>query len=111
MKGTMLVYRPSRREPEITEFTSEPQRSHVEAAVGGRLEQVTGFFSIEYEGIIRRCVAFCVKDGKSMALSLNVAATVLWNEALRREMGVGLMRPDGTRADYLVGSVAVLFTE
>src|ERR1700674_4213524 len=107
MRGTRLVYRPRKSEPEITEFAAEPMLAHVEATVGGRLEQVAGFSSIDYDGVVRRCVALCAKDGKQLDLPLNVAATILWDDALRRDIGVGLIRPDGTRADYLVGSIAI----
>jgi hypothetical protein len=40
--------------------------------------------------------------------SLNVAATIAWDAALRRHMGVGLIRHEGTRADQLAGPVAVV---
>jgi hypothetical protein len=107
MQVTMLVYRPYEREPEITEFGSEPDLFEVEAAVGGRLEQVPGLFSIEHDGVVHRCVALCLKEGRQRGLPLNVAATILWDSALRRDMGVGLIRADGSRADYLVGSIAI----
>jgi hypothetical protein len=111
MKGMILVYRPYERKPEVTEFATEPDLAMVEETVGGRIEQVPGFFSIDHDGVVRRCVAFCLKDGKLKNLPLNVAATILWDSALRRAMGVGLIRADGTRADYLVGSIAILFAE
>src|ERR1700730_17603642 len=99
MKGKMLVYRPYRREPEVTEFAREPESVEVEATVGGRLEQVPGFFSIDHNGVVQPCVALSAKDGKRMGLPLNVAATILWDNALRRDMGVGLIRRDSKGAD------------
>jgi hypothetical protein len=105
----MLLYRPYARDPQVTEFPAEPARADVEATLGGFFERVPGFFSIDYKGAVRRCVALCPKEGKSAGLPLNVAATILWDESLRRDVGVGLIRPDGARADHLAGPVAVIF--
>ncbi len=109
MEGILLLYRPYEPKPEIIEFTAEPEFSELRALVGGDLEAVPGFFSIEHEGAVRRCVAFCDADGKRKGLPLNMTATILWHNALRREMGIGLIRRDGKRADHLVGPVSILF--
>jgi hypothetical protein len=109
MEGILLLYRPFEPKPEIIEFTAEPEFSELRALVGGDLEPVPGFFSIEHEGAVRRCVAFCDADGKRKGLPLNMTATILWHYALRREMGIGLIRRDGKRADDLVGPVSILF--
>jgi hypothetical protein len=109
MQGKLLIYRPYESSPVISEFTSEPDIAEVSALVGGELAPVPGFLSIEHDGVIRRCVALSDADGKRKGLPLNRAATVLWDSALRRDMGVGLIRHDGSRADQLVGVVVVLF--
>ena len=109
MKGRLLLCRPYEREPKIARFAAEPEFSALRALIGGDLERVPGFFSIEHDGAVRRCVAFCDADGKRKGLPLNVTATILWDSALRREMGIGLMRRDGKRADHLVGPVSIIF--
>jgi hypothetical protein len=109
MKGTLLIYQPFVAKPEVGEFDAEPDFSILESIVGGHLEMVPGFFTIEYNGAVHRCVAFSDVNGKRKGLSLNRMATVLWDSALRREMGIGLIRQNGTRADHLVGPVAILF--
>jgi hypothetical protein len=80
----------------------------VEAIVGGSLKQVPGFLSIEYDGAVRHCVALCLHSHEQNE-ALNVAATIVWDSALRRDMGIGLIRRDGTRADQLTGTVVVFF--
>lgn len=109
MQGKLLIFRPYESSPVISEFTSEPDIAEVRALVGGELAPVPGFFSIEHDGAVHRCVALCDGDGKRKGLPLNRAATVLWDSALRRDMGVGLIRHDGSRADQLLGVVAVFF--
>ena len=109
MQGKLLIFRPYQSSPAISEFTREPDIAEVRALVGGDLATVPGFLSIEHDGVVRRCVALHDADGKRKGLPLNRTATVLWDSALRRDMGVGLIRHDGSRADQLVGNVAVLF--
>lgn len=103
----MLIFGPHRREPDVVEFTGAPSRRELEVVVGGPFEQIPAFFSIEHGGAIHRCVAFALRNRAGRPL--NVAATIAWDGALRREMGFGLLRGDGTRADDLAGSVVVLF--
>ena len=104
----MLVFRPHQRDPEVTDFDAEPPLAEVEAIVGGPLRQVPGFLSIEYDCALRRCVALCLQT-QNPKEPVNGAATILWDQALRRDMGVGLIRRDGTRADHLTGTVVVFF--
>jgi hypothetical protein len=105
----MVVFRPHEREPEVIDFAAEPSVAQVEAIIGGPLEQVPGFLSIEHDGAAHRCVAFGSLGSKRTGQPLNVGATIAWDSALRRTMGIGLIRRDGTRADHLAGSVVVLF--
>jgi hypothetical protein len=81
-------------------------------AVGGEIEDVPGFNSISYEGVVHRCVAFCNSWGKDLGLPLNAWATALWHSALRHQgYERGLRREDGTVADRLVGNVVIVFDE
>jgi len=111
MQGKLLIFRPYQAAPAISEFAREPDIAEVHALVGGDVATVPGFLSIEHDGVLHRCVALHDADGKRKGLPLNRTATVLWDTALRRDMGVGLIRHDGSRADHLVGTVAVLFSE
>ena len=80
--------------------------------VGGEIEDVPGFDSISYEGVVHRCVAFCNDRGKDHGLPLNAWATAPWHSALRRHgYERGLRREDGTVADRLIGNVVVAFEE
>lgn len=109
MRGTMLIFRPHEREPGVIEFVAEPSMAQVERIIEGPRERVPGFFSIEHVGTVRRCTAFGTFGKKKSDRPLNVAATIEWDKALRRDMGIGLIRRDGTRADQLAGPVVVLF--
>ena len=109
MRVTMLLFLPQARDAELKQFDVAPSMAEVEAVIGGALEQVPGFGSIDYAGSVCRCVALCRRDGKRLGLPLNVAATIMWDGALRREMGIGLIGANGRRADHLVGPVSVFF--
>jgi len=81
-------------------------------AVGGEIEDVPGFNSISFGGVLHRCVAFCNDRGKEYGLPLNAWATALWHSALRRHgYERGLRREDGTVADRLIGNVVIVFDE
>jgi hypothetical protein len=109
MRVTMLLYWPHKRVAEVEHFDIEPSVADVEAILGGPLEQVPGFLTIEYQGVIYPCVALCSRAGKCNGMPLNIAATIQWDGALRRGMGIGLIRRDGKRADHLVGPVVIFF--
>jgi len=104
--ATMLIFRPHQREPRVVDLDAAPWMADVEFVLRGPVERVPGFFSIQHTGAVHRCVAFALRDRADRPL--NVAATIARGAALRREMGVGLIRHDGTRADHLVGPVAVV---
>ena len=104
--ATMLIFHPHQRETRIVDLDARPWLADVEFALGGPVDKVPGFFSIQYDGAVHRCAAFALRNRASR--SLNVAATIAWDGALRREMGVGLIRRDGTRAGHLAGPVAVV---
>jgi hypothetical protein len=115
MQGTMLVFLPTGREPEIKKFSYAPGLDEVKAAIGGGwLEMVPRFETIEHEGELHKCVAFCDEEGKldyrtsgksaNAPDAANKWATVLWDQALRRGGHPGLVTPY-----YLSGRVCVLF--
>ena len=105
----MLIYRPRERTPHVLKFASEPSTGEMEAILGGQFKNVPGFLSVEHEGIVHRCVALCAENGSDKKPPLNVAATILWDLALRRDLGIGLIGRNGTRADDLAGPVTILF--
>jgi hypothetical protein len=109
VKGTLLLYRPGKRDPEVSDFALEPTLEEVERTIGGPLETVAGFLSIAHRGIVHRCVAVADGEARAKNTPLNVTATLLWDAALRRDFGITLVRADGPRADALFGNVAVLF--
>jgi hypothetical protein len=104
---TVLIFRPRQREPRVLEFDAKPSIGEVERVGDGALEQVPGFFSIDHGGAVHRCAAFALRNREDQPL--NVSATIAWDSALRRDMGIGLMRRNGTRADQLAGPVVVFF--
>ena len=106
MKGTMLIIAPNgvitRTELKTAEILESLQK-----AVGGYLEVVPHFHSIDYDGAVRKCVAMCNEEGKierPAILPHNDVATTLWAQALQRDHGVMAPFPD-----YLVGNIVVLF--
>jgi hypothetical protein len=108
----LLVYEPADYNPRSIEVVDPPADAMLRQAVGGEIEDVPGFNSISYEGVLHRCVAFCNDRGKEYGLPLNAWATALWHSALRRQgYERGLRREDGTVADRLIGNVVVVFDE
>ena len=102
MKGTMLIYRPGSQSGERREFDHPPELEELQAALdGGYLESVPYFQSIDVDGTRHTCWALCDEEGKLKHLDINLHATMLWEQSLRRL---------GTHVDdVLVGPVAVLF--
>lgn len=109
MRGTMLIFgQDGTLEVHALDWTSvaEHERLKVltDAIGGGYLEVVPYFKSIEHEGKLHPCVAFCDEDGKRKSwLDYNAAANEHWRRAMRRAAGCS---PD---PDFLVGPIAVVF--
>jgi hypothetical protein len=109
MKGAMLTFLPYEAKPSaVLPLAGAPSLSDLQKAVAGFIEAVPGFDTIEHDGAARPCVAFCNEDGKGDGLPVNNLATVLWDQALRRGGGRGLLQPNGVPADVLVGPVVVI---
>jgi hypothetical protein len=108
----LLVYEPTDCHPRSIAVDGPPSDAMLRQAVGGEIEDVPGFNSISYEGVLHRSVAFCNGRGKDLGLPLNAWATALWHSALRHQgYERGLRRDDGTVADRLVGNVVIVFEE
>jgi hypothetical protein len=72
----------------------------------GKVVFIEGQLDAQQNATFGALFASALRDRASR--SLNVAATIAWDAALRRDIGVGLIRRDGTRADQLAGPVAVV---
>jgi hypothetical protein len=108
----LLVYEPTDCHPRSLAVDGPPGDAMLRQAVGGEIEDIPGFNSISYEGVVHRCVAFCRDRGEEHGLPLNAWATALWHSALRHQgYERGLRRDDGTVADRLVGNVVIVFEE
>ena len=79
----------------------------MQKAVGGYLEVVPHFHSIDYDGAVRKCVALCNEEGKLDRPATDYRTT--------RRDGYGGKRCSAITAsvapfpDYLVGNIVVLF--
>lgn len=102
MHGTMIVIKTDGAMTDPKSLTGPPELADLQSAVGGYLELVPYFDSIEHNGLVARCVVFCNEHGKLDGLPFNGAATRAWDAALTRN---GQYR----YGDLLVGDVAVLF--
>jgi hypothetical protein len=80
----LLVFYPTDPHPKSCQFTG-PLSLVLEQAIGGQVEEVPGFNSISCDGVVRRCTAYCDKDGKQHGLPMNTWATALWHVALQRQ--------------------------
>jgi hypothetical protein len=114
MTGDLLIVTPN-GPGERRHFTGPLDLSVLKGAVGGHIEVVPYFNTIEIDGGLRDCVAFCNEDGKGhLALPANKPATVMWQHALQRRKVEPrtLLRSaaqGGGLADYLVGNIAIVW--
>ena len=100
----MIIYQPIGEPVEkITDYTAPIPLADLQAAVGGYIEIVPHFSTIELAGKLHRCLVFCDEDGKRKQLPRNHHGDLLWSEAL---MTAGLA--DSPAPDFLVGSIAVV---
>jgi hypothetical protein len=117
MKGTMVTIQPTFEVP-VTFISIDPAVAAdstrmlplMKAGIGGGyIELIPLFNSIEIEGTVHHCVAFCDEDGKRKEMPINWRATAMWEHALHCAGHPGLINPAGGLADYLVGAIIVLF--
>jgi hypothetical protein len=112
MKGALYIVPADKSVPvERREISAPPSGADLHEIVGGYIEVVPGFNSIEAVGIFP-CVAFCNEDGKRLTPTApNARATTMWHFALKRSGHPGLVltaAQGGGLADYLVGNIAVI---
>jgi hypothetical protein len=111
MKGTVLTIDAAGLISSETFCNRIERPDLLQKIVGGYIEVVPGFDTIEVNGKIVSCVAFANEEGKLAHLSLphNHTATALWERALRRR-GATLLLPNSSGlSDHLVGSVALVY--
>jgi hypothetical protein len=109
MKGTIITIQPHGGGKLATPVDGPPTLALLKNAIGGGwIEVIPEFDSIEHEGRVYRCVAFCDEEGKLKQQPLNRLATELWNKAALRAGGRGILLPDGQAVDVLVGQIAVV---
>jgi hypothetical protein len=107
MAGVLVVIKPN-NSVKTTPLTEAPSLDELQEIVGGSIEQVPGFLTIDRDGATHACVAFCNEDGKQQGLMANAIATECWERSLNRS-GLSLYNRDDTLSDYLAGNVAVLY--
>lgn len=109
MKGEGRVYIPGIATPTVLTFNKRPELKVLQNAVGGFIELIPNFSTIEINGKVVDCRAFCNEEGKlTDNPQLNNKATVLWDLSLRRANHRGLIGRDGHPIDVLVGSIIVI---
>lgn len=109
MKGTMLILSPDGRitRTDYGDVALPEMLDAMTKAVGGYIEKVPHFGSIEFDGAVRPCHVLCNEDGKldrPAPLPRNIHADALWAKALQRDFNVASPSPD-----YLVGNIVILF--
>jgi len=108
MRGELLIYG-SGGDVTARELKQIPESEELRECVGGSVEQVPMFETINRHGMVCDCVAFCEEDGKAKGRPVNPVATMFWDLALRRaQVGSGLRDSKGSVRDYLVGDVIVV---
>jgi hypothetical protein len=110
VRGTILTIKPGKALSLVLKLDKAVTLEQLKAAIGGGyLEAIPRFNSIEYEGEVRACIAFCDEDGKRKSLPTNNRATLAWEVALRRTGHPGLLDVRGRAVDWLVGDIAIVF--
>jgi hypothetical protein len=116
MNGAALLYPVGNAELGVEWMTHQPDLKFLQGAVGGYIQEIPLFNTIDFDGHIHDCVAFCNEEGKVDGLEFNIQATRLWNAAMRRIEDKdgrllyphGLFLPNGELSDVLVGTICVL---
>jgi hypothetical protein len=95
----ILIFTGDRDAPEIHRVTTYPELEFLEDVVGGWVELIPHFTSIDFEGL-QSCTAYRNAD---RLLPINYTATVAWHHAMQRDGLLG--------NSVLVGPVVVLAGE
>lgn len=101
MKGTMLIISPSGGIKTVP-LTKPPEAETLHSEVGGWIEAIPHFSTIDYHGTIHQCVAFGNEEAKLKQMLRNQPATKIWYASLKRS---GFNEP----ADYLAGKIIIIF--
>ncbi|MBO0716444.1 MAG: DUF3846 domain-containing protein [Rhizobiales bacterium] len=104
----MMLFVPGKGGQDVRDLTRVPTLEELQEVVGGDIEAVQGFLSVQFGTATVRCVALCNENGKHEHLPINMAATLAWERALRR-IGIELRDVSGAPKEWLVGTVVVLF--
>lgn len=114
MKGRLIIIDPASASlrgqlNQVVDIDATPELEVLQRAVGGSIEGVPHWDSIEQDGARVPCVAFCNEDGKAEGLRTNDLATCEW-EACLQTKGMTLMSraAGGGLLDYLVGPIVVI---
>src|SRR5262245_35155902 len=105
----VLVYKPTDFRPDVRVFDQPLSEDVLHQIIGGEIEALPGFDTIEHNRAFYQCIAFCECDAERRGALINSWATSLWHIALRRKGLDGLRRQDRTIADWLSGKVAVVY--
>jgi hypothetical protein len=117
MRGHLMIfYADETRDYKVVELTRPPTLEMMQQAVGGFIETVPDFNTIEVLGKVHPCFAFCDEEGKLTNKPANRAATLLWHHALlritdrdgKRRFPQGLLSPQGIVQDVLCGDIMVV---
>jgi hypothetical protein len=110
MRGTIIIIDPTLDGPRAITLDHAATLDELKEVIGGGwLEAVPGFTTLPWAGIVMDCVAFCDEEGKLKNLPHNQIATDLWEQSLRRKGATLADHPLRQHADYLVGTIAVVF--
>jgi hypothetical protein len=93
------------------EITVPPTAEELRKIIGGYIDVVHGFTSIDVygDGHAMPCVAFCNEDGKRLELPVNWLATGMWHDALvRKGSRFGVLAEGGGYENYLLGVIVVI---
>jgi len=91
MKGTLYIYRTTRMQPEIKEYSSQLPENEINSLIGCENFEVISRFSRYRPSRSQNylpCFAFCDEDGKRKNLLFNSMATALWEIATRNNFPV-----------------------
>lgn len=104
MKGhTLLIPADDAQPITHTEHTEPLSLPFLQQAVGGYIEAVPGFSTVDYGGELLACCAFCNEEGKLKAMPLNLRATAKWVVAQHRAGAIPALN------DILVGPVLLVW--
>ena len=107
MRGIVIIIRPGKPAIETTHVEGPPDLAPIKDGLeGGYLELVPGFNRINYEGELRRCVAFVDEDGIRKGLPYNLMATALWRAQLHP---LDTNPFDSVNGDHIKGNMVVVF--